>query len=101
MCVSVFVKNNPKIGEICHNLPPHDFTVFANAAGEYYLTDVPERARARAFTEMVSSDERPSTATLAAVQAALPEGGRLLDYFTTGVLEQDIPLLRQVAATTC
>lgn len=56
-----------------------------------------ERARARAFAETVSEGERPFTPTLEKVQSILPEDVMLIVYFTTGVLEQDIPMLRQLA----
>jgi len=59
-----------------------------------------ERARARAFAEgLVDDSERPfpsSIISLQQLQATIPESTTLLCYFTTGVLEQDIPLLRAI-----
>lgn len=62
-----------------------------------------ERARARAFADMLTPEmaERPSaqpTASLADIQAILPDTTALFCYFTTGVLEQDIPLLGAIPA---
>ena len=59
-----------------------------------------ERARARAFTELLLAmdevAEEVPISTLADVQAVLPTGVRLLCYFTTGVLAHDVPLLQAV-----
>lgn len=59
-----------------------------------------ERARARAFAEGIDPSEASGSvaATTAEIQAALPPDTTLLCYFTTGVLEQDIPLLRAIPA---
>lgn len=67
-----------------------------------------ERARARAFAETVSGERLAVSrvalettvgdGTVTAVQAALPPQTTLLCYFTTGVLEQDVPLLRAIPA---
>lgn len=75
-----------------------------------------ERARARAFADALmrrhhsppaddrSADDGGSdappviVATADEVQAALPADVALLCYFTTGVLEQDLPLLRALPA---
>lgn len=66
-----------------------------------------ERARARAFADALAEDAQPEdaqlpgngrTADVAAVQAALAPDELLLCYFTTGVLEQDVPLLNAIAA---
>ncbi|RMG95297.1 MAG: CHAT domain-containing protein [Chloroflexi bacterium] len=56
-----------------------------------------ERARARAFAELVGGEQVTQVATAADVQAVLPEDGLMLCYFTTGVLARDLPLLRQLA----
>ena len=70
-----------------------------------------ERARARAFTELLLATEGAAEtaaeavlevvpiSTLADVQAALPEGVLLLCYFTTGVLAHDVPLLSAIPAS--
>lgn len=60
-----------------------------------------ERARAQAFAEGIvdgDEEERPflSTISLAELQTLIPPQHTLLCYFTTGVLEQDIPLLRAI-----
>jgi CHAT domain-containing protein/tetratricopeptide (TPR) repeat protein len=72
-----------------------------------------ERARARAFAEALlakqlssespqEGDEReaqasqPSVAAVDEVQAGLPADGALLCYFTTGVLDRDVPLLKAI-----
>ncbi|MCU0492227.1 MAG: CHAT domain-containing protein [Chloroflexaceae bacterium] len=64
-----------------------------------------ERARARAFADLVAGSDLPETAatgetsaTAAAVQAALAEGETLLCYFTTGTLDRAMPLLRVLPA---
>ena len=74
-----------------------------------------ERARARAFADLVTSfaarasqaetdRASPATqglaevATLAEVQARLPPDATLLCYFSTGVLDRDLPLLRAIPA---
>ncbi len=74
-----------------------------------------ERARARAFAEALLAEQLapdtqeeglekereppPSTvATVEEVQAGLPPDGALLCYFTTGVLDRDVPLLRAIPA---
>ena len=74
-----------------------------------------ERSRARAFAEALLS-EQPSPdaeeetgeqeaqfswsteATLKSIQASLPADGALLSYYTTGVLDRDVPLLRAIPA---
>jgi CHAT domain-containing protein/tetratricopeptide (TPR) repeat protein len=65
--------------------------------------DYAERARSRAFLDLLtakspdlaaSADQR--VATLADVQAGLPEGALLLEYFTTGVLPRGEHLLNQL-----
>ncbi len=65
-----------------------------------------ERARARAFVDaLLAKQPAPQTkpveflstvATVDEIQAALPVDGMLLCYFTTGVLAQDIPLLKAI-----
>ncbi|MBK8990113.1 MAG: CHAT domain-containing protein [Chloroflexi bacterium] len=60
-----------------------------------------ERVRARAFAEGLAAppDGGPpegGAASAAEIQAALAPGTMLLCYFTTGVLEQDVPLLRAI-----
>lgn len=59
-----------------------------------------ERARARAFAEAMGGEVavggEGAAMTVTAVQAALPAETTLLCYFTTGVLEQDVPLLRAI-----
>ena len=73
-----------------------------------------ERVRARAFAEAIAlsanhnlasdtgdnNDAEPqngaSVSTLAEIYARLPAGATLLCYFTTGVLDQDLPLLRRL-----
>lgn len=73
-----------------------------------------ERARARAFAEALlaerlapgtpaegQAEERrppPGVATVDEVRAGLPPDGALLCYFTTGVLERDVPLLSAIPA---
>jgi tetratricopeptide (TPR) repeat protein len=56
-----------------------------------------ERARARAFAELVADADLPAIPTLDELQAALPGDGALLCYFTTGVLAQDAPMLAALA----
>ena len=56
-----------------------------------------ERARARAFAEAVVTSEQ-SMVTAAEVQRQLPPDTAVLYYFTTGVLEQDLPLLQAILA---
>ena len=70
-----------------------------------------ERARARAFAEgLIDDEERPvlslsngpfttTIVSLPDLQATIPKATTLLCYFTTGVLEQDIPLLRAIPAS--
>ena len=59
-----------------------------------------ERARARAFAEGLKEDEfGGAVVSLPELQATIPENTTLLCYFTTGVLEQDIPLLRAIPAS--
>ncbi|MFO7683582.1 MAG: CHAT domain-containing tetratricopeptide repeat protein [Chloroflexota bacterium] len=58
-----------------------------------------ERARARAFAEGLAEGERPFPTTIVSLpelQAAIPADTTLFCYFTTGVLEQDVPLLRAI-----
>ncbi len=58
-----------------------------------------ERARARAFADSFAEAEQAQmAATAAEIQATLPQGTTLLSYFTTGVLEQDMPLLAAIPA---
>jgi len=68
-----------------------------------------ERARARAFAEAllkantteIGEPELQSAIGLelvSALQSALPAGAHLLSYFTTGVLESDIPMLSAIPA---
>ena len=61
-----------------------------------------ERARAQAFAEGVAvAGERPyadNIISLAELQATIPTKTTVLSYFTTGVLEQDMPLLRAIPA---
>lgn len=62
-----------------------------------------ERARARAFAEGLGSGAAGEQGSVGEgiaemVQAALPPGAAMLCYFTTGVLEQDVPLLRAIPA---
>lgn len=59
--------------------------------------DWAERARARAFAEGMAGGAM-ITAGAETVRAALPDGSALLCYFTTGVLQRDIPLVRAIAA---
>ncbi|MFQ5420258.1 MAG: tetratricopeptide repeat protein, partial [Anaerolineae bacterium] len=68
-----------------------------------------ERARARAFADAVAA-KRPQSGQaeqafpdtvhlqMADVQALLPAGGVLLNYFTTGVQRRSIPLLHAIPA---
>jgi CHAT domain-containing protein len=62
-----------------------------------------ERARARAFTELLLATddavEDVPISTLADVQAVLPNDTLLLCYFTTGVLAHDIPLLQAIPSS--
>lgn len=76
--------------------------------------DWAERARARAFADAVvqgqlspeemdpsGDSDRPlagGVARAAEVRAGLPADAALLCYFTTGVLERDLPLLRALSA---
>lgn len=55
-----------------------------------------ERVRARAFAEG-GRGVAARTVTLAELQACCPAQTTILYYFTTGVLEQDIPLLRALS----
>ncbi len=57
-----------------------------------------ERARARAFAEGLTGDEQEvqQIISLPELQAAIPENTTMLCYFTTGVLEQDMPLLQAI-----
>lgn len=56
-----------------------------------------ERARSRAFSEGVQNQARlTDVVTLADVQAQLNGQTAIISYFTTGVLENDIPLLRAI-----
>jgi tetratricopeptide (TPR) repeat protein len=58
-----------------------------------------ERARARAFADAFDEAEAGQpVATPGEIQAALPPDATLLCYFTTGVLEQDMPLLAAIPA---
>jgi CHAT domain-containing protein len=65
-----------------------------------------ERARARAFADAVIAEQRSpemiepagELARAAEVQASLPHGATLLCYFSTGVLDRDLPLLRALPA---
>ena len=61
-----------------------------------------ERARAQAFAEGVAiAGERPfadNIISLPKLQATIPTNTTLLSYFTTGVLEQDMPLLQAIPA---
>ncbi len=62
-----------------------------------------ERARAQAFAEGLAGGEAGQQASVddkvvEMVQAVLPPGTTMLCYFTTGVLEQDVPLLRAIPA---
>jgi CHAT domain-containing protein/tetratricopeptide (TPR) repeat protein len=67
-----------------------------------------ERARARAFADAVAVAAQPgdgdgasvstAIATAPEVQVALTSGEQVLCYFTTGVLEQDQPLLGKLPA---
>lgn len=58
-----------------------------------------ERARARAFADAFGkSDDHQPVATGAELQESLLPGATLLCYFTTGVLEQDMPLLQAIPA---
>jgi tetratricopeptide (TPR) repeat protein len=58
-----------------------------------------ERARARAFADALAPGTSIApTATLAGVQAVLAADTALLYYFTTGVLEWDMPLLQAIPA---
>ncbi len=56
-----------------------------------------ERARARAFADALGAGaESQQAADIGEIQAALPAGTVLLCYFTTGVFEQDMPLLQAI-----
>ena len=57
-----------------------------------------ERARARALAEALGSVDLPEQAAveLSDVQATLSPNTAMLCYFTTGVLEQDIPMLQKL-----
>ena len=59
-----------------------------------------ERARARAFAEQLATDDtlgdQGEVATLAEVQDALPANALLLNYFVTGVLDNQAPFLRML-----
>ncbi|HWQ14349.1 MAG TPA: CHAT domain-containing protein [Roseiflexaceae bacterium] len=62
-----------------------------------------ERARSRAFLDMLARRDPELSArldapvaTLAEVQAALPEGALLLEYFTTGVLPRGEHLVNRI-----
>ncbi len=58
-----------------------------------------ERARARAFAEAImGKDSMVDVATADELQAALPADGAVLCFFTTGVLERDIPMLKEIPA---
>lgn len=57
-----------------------------------------EKARARAFAEGVTAAERDlPIVTIDAVQATLGTDETVVAYYTTGVVEQDIPLMRAIA----
>ena len=57
-----------------------------------------ERARARAFADVFDQAEtRQPVVSINEIQASLPTNTVLLCYFTTGVLEQDMPLLRAIS----
>ena len=58
-----------------------------------------ERARARSFADAFDPAEaEESVASSGDIQATLPPSTTLLGYFTTGVLEQDMPLLSAIPA---
>ncbi|CAG0926990.1 hypothetical protein TFLX_00293 [Thermoflexales bacterium] len=65
-----------------------------------------ERSRARAFAEAILDRSRSTplavdsvrVIALAEVQAVLPDDTAVLCYFTTGVLDRDLPLLRVLPA---
>jgi CHAT domain-containing protein len=59
--------------------------------------DWAERARARAFAEAVGGGEIEKVAAAGEIWAGLPEGAVMLCYFTTGVLNREIPLLQALS----
>lgn len=56
-----------------------------------------ERARARAYLEGTPNQRPSEVVAVADVQAQLSDEQVVVSYFTTGVLENDIPLLREIA----
>lgn len=56
-----------------------------------------ERARARAFAQALQADQPTAAATAADIQNRLTVDTVVLSYFTTGVLENDVPMLRQIS----
>lgn len=57
-----------------------------------------ERSRARAFADAFTGGAAEQATTPNDIQAALPPEVTLLSYFTTGVLEQEMPLLAAIPA---
>jgi CHAT domain-containing protein len=55
-----------------------------------------ERVRARAFADLLGEGRLEDVATAADVQAALPANTVVLVYFTTGVLDWDMPMLKHI-----
>ncbi len=58
-----------------------------------------ERARARAFSEALGDSAETDPIALSAIQAALPSDTRMLAFFTTGVLDEEMPFLRQLPSS--
>lgn len=58
----------------------------------------PEETEQLQSTVALAWPDATTVATVAEIQAALPADTILLSYFTTGVLEQEIPLLRHLSA---
>ncbi len=60
-----------------------------------------ERARARAFADAIGASSEDDgdlfTATAVTTQNALPPNSAFLSYFTTGVLEHDMPMLKAIS----
>ncbi len=58
-----------------------------------------ERARARAIIEAISEGGEPlNVVTAHELQSALPKDSVILCFFTTGVIERDIPMLNKIPA---
>lgn len=57
-----------------------------------------ERSRARAFAEAVANNAQDKPVSLVDLQAKLPQDTAVLCTFTTGVLENDVPMLAALPA---